>query len=77
MDSKAWLVAKLSDEQLTKLEEAERTLSAESISIVAFEPTDSRLANLNDSQKECLQGLENSLGLVLVAYKGTRPNAAA
>lgn len=68
MANKNWLPAKLSDEQLKQVKEAERTL-ADSVNIVALHPVDSNIADLNDSQKECLQGLEKRLGLVLVAYK--------
>lgn len=69
MDNKIWLMAKLSDEQLNKVKQAEQTLDPGSISIVALNEVDSNVASLNESQLECLAGLEKKLGMVLVAYK--------
>ena len=73
-----WTWANLSDDQLRLIAEAERSLGAEYL--LVYQPTDhsSRAvearvrdlaaAPLNESQLECLSGLESQLGAVVVAY---------
>ena len=67
MENKAYKLAKLSDEQLKKIKEAEPTLGA--INLLAFESVDLQPAPLNASQIECLEGLEKNLGVTIVAYR--------
>lgn len=78
MASNGWTWASLSDDQLRLIAEAEKSLGAEYV--LAFKPTDhssraveSRVrgleaAPLNESQLDCLSGLETQLGAILVAY---------
>ncbi len=78
MADRSWNWAKLSDEQLRLLKDAERTLGADIL--LAFQSggeagnTDRQLpslqaADLNESQVECLRGTEDRLASVVVAYK--------
>ncbi len=67
MADKIWEVATLDVEQLRLLQEAEQTL--DSVNLVAFDSADVRVAKLNESQIECLQGLEKKLGVTIVAYR--------
>ncbi len=70
MAAKIWELANLSAEQLRSIQEAEQTL--DSVSLVAFDSVDTtNVAKLNESQIECLQGLEQKLGLTIVAYRRT------
>lgn len=75
-----WNWADLTEQQVEMLQEAERTLGAEIL--IAFQRSSrpnvwsgwfSRsgltVAPLNDSQLECLQGLEQKMGSVVVAYQ--------
>lgn len=66
MDNKIWMLANLTDDQLKLVREAEQTLG--SISVLVFRPADLKVAGLNESQIECLQGLEKKLGMMVVAY---------
>ncbi len=68
MNDKVWTPAKLSQQQLDMVKEAERTLGSP-INILALEAIQGNPASLNASQTECLQGLEKKLGVVLVALK--------
>lgn len=68
MAGKLYVLANLNNEQLEQVKEAERTLIPD-IEILAFKSADSEVARLNPSQLECLQGLEQKLGLTLVAYR--------
>ena len=68
MNDKIWILAKLTDGQLRLVKEAEQTLG--SIQVLVFQPGDLKVAGLNESQIECLQGLEKNLGgLTIVAYQ--------
>lgn len=67
MNDRIWMLANLTDEQLNKVQEAERTLGAEYI--LVFQPASMQVAELDESQVECLQGLEQDLGMTTVAYK--------
>ncbi len=80
MANQSWKWAKLSDEQLSQLREGEQTLDVEYL--LAYEPSQSaaiqpgrfsqdglQVAELDQSQLECLQGLEKNIRSVLVAYK--------
>jgi hypothetical protein len=79
MTTNGWTWAKLDDDQMQLLAEAERSLGAEYI--LVYKPTgrsSSRAveanvrklsaAQLNESQMECLRGLEEQLHAVAVAY---------
>ncbi len=64
---KIWELANLNKEQLDLIRQAEQTL--DSVSLVAFDSVNADVAKLNESQIECLQGLEKKLGLTIVAYR--------
>ena len=79
MTTSGWTWAKLDDGQMQLLAEAERSLGAEYI--LVYKPTartSSRAveanvrklstAKLTESQMECLQGLEQQLQAIAVAY---------
>ena len=80
MTTNGWTWANLSEEQLQLLSEAERSLGADYL--LAYKPTDhssraveSRVraleaAALDESQLECLHGLEQQLQAIVVAYAG-------
>ncbi len=79
-----WTWAKLSGDELTMLSEAERTLGTEYLlayqqdgqpaaSSTRLLRRDLRVAPLNESQVECLQGLEAKLQAVVVAYQLANP----
>jgi len=73
----AWTFPDLQADQLELVREAERTLSADVV--LAYAPVGAgddpgddpglRPATLSDSELECLQGLEQMLHTVLVAYR--------
>ncbi len=77
MTDEIWTWAKLDDRGLGLVEEAERTLGADFV--VAYAAGDPRkdlpaqlplkAATLDESQLECLRGLETQLGIVAVAYR--------
>ncbi len=66
MKDTVWKIAGLTDEQLKQLKEAEKTLGP--FNLLAFQSIPIQTAQLNESQLECLQGLEKNLGLTIVAY---------
>ncbi len=68
MAGKLYVLANLTDEQLNEVKEAEQTL-VPGIEILAYKAADADVARLNPSQLECLQGLEQKLGLTLVVYR--------
>lgn len=67
MDHHVWMLANLTDDQLKLVREAEQTLGP--VRVLVFRPADLQVAGLNESQIECLQGLEKGLGLTVVAYQ--------
>lgn len=67
MNDKVWILAKLTQDQLQLVQEAERTLGP--FQVLVFQPADLDIAGLTESQVECLQGLEKDLGMTVVAYK--------
>ena len=79
MDNTNWSWADLTDPQLKHVAEAEETLGADYL--LVYQPDNSssssgpgslpgelQVASLNASQLECLEGLENQLQAVVVAY---------
>jgi hypothetical protein len=81
MNDTKWAWAKLSGDKLTALEEAEQTLGAGVDILMAYQQSDRgfvssenfsngklQIAPINDSQVECLQGLEKHLQAVVIAY---------
>lgn len=70
--SDTWTWASLDDKQMGLLKETEETLGADIV--LAFQPGDGgaqaslKPAELNDSQQECLQGAEEKMNSILVAY---------
>jgi hypothetical protein len=87
MDANAWTWAPLTDEQRQALEEAERTLGAELLLAYARdqggEPRHEaglldglRPTRLDESQMDCLTGLEHRLDAVVVAYERAAGNPA-
>lgn len=79
MDETHWTWANLTDVQRQQVAEAESTLGTDYL--LAYQPGQSQanqsteslpgglqIAALNPSQLECLQGLENQLQAVIVAY---------
>lgn len=62
-----WTLAKLTPEQERLLKEAEATLGDGLI--LAFEKDGGVPSQLTPSQRECLHGLEQKLGLALVSVK--------
>ena len=82
MADKDWAFARLEGEDLDLVEAAERTLSADVVMIYRqgdTQPVDSRVleaddlepAALDESELECLQGMEERMGAVAVAYHRT------
>ncbi len=82
MSDSRWTWANLTDEQTRVVREAEGSLGEEVDYLLAFEsgnratgtgmhPPQTALhaAPLNDSQIECLQGLEGKIGAVIGAYQ--------
>ncbi len=79
MNSK-WNWANLTQDQLDRIAEAEKTLGGNVSILLAYQPgergyrpdmapTEQPVAPLTESQVECLQGLEKQLGAVVVAYQ--------
>jgi len=76
-----WAWANLTDVQLQQVAEAEATLGADYL--LVYQPNQSArqrstdmdlpVAMLTPSQLECLQGLENQLQAVVVAYRKGEP----
>ncbi len=82
MEASQWSWARLNREQLGDLAEAERTRGADIL--LAYRPSQKaefqpsqfmnqglRVTSLNPSQVECLNGLEQKIGAVVVAYQKT------
>lgn len=70
MKGKLYIAPKLSEEQQKMVREAEQTLHPGKIEIVVYRPVEADIVDLNPSQIECLQGLEQKLGgLTAVAIK--------
>ncbi len=67
MPAKIWTLSRLSDEEERLLKEAEATLGGKVL--LAYEPDQVAPARLNESQLECLQGLEQKLGMSVVAVE--------
>jgi hypothetical protein len=79
MDGNGWAWAKLNTGQVEQLLEGERTLGADIL--LAYEANtsnaatgkasqvDLEIAALDESQVECLQGLEKNMQSVVVAYR--------
>jgi len=82
MNNTSWSWAELSDPQLEYVTEAEGTLGADYL--LVYQPESSQpsqagglsdslqVASLNPSQLECLQGLEDKLQAVVVAYNKSK-----
>jgi hypothetical protein len=75
-----WKWARLDRERLELIREAEQTLGSDIL--LAYQPDEQasvqvenisqmqiQIASLNESQMECLQGLEAQVGAVVVAYQ--------
>lgn len=80
MGNNSWTWAELSSEQLALVREAEQTLGADYLVVLqeageaadgVDEPAvdDIQIASLTESQLECLQGLEQQLGAMILAYQ--------
>ncbi|MDR3576971.1 MAG: hypothetical protein P4L50_24160 [Anaerolineaceae bacterium] len=81
MSSTAWEWANLKPEQLKELKEGEATIGITDVRLLAYQPAKQpkvqekkvaeaglKAAVLNNSQLECLEGLEKKLSSVVVAY---------
>jgi hypothetical protein len=79
-NQEVWRWAALNQEQLGMLEEAEQTLGTDillayqagerkEVSRELFPRLGLRAADLDESQVECLQGLESKLKSVVIAYQ--------
>lgn len=68
MDQAIWTLAKLTPEEERLLKEAEAALGAGVL--LAFKHDRASPSSLTPSQLECLHGLEQKLGLVIVAVQG-------
>jgi hypothetical protein len=62
-----WTLTHLTPEQEQLLKEAESTLGANLL--LAFSDGQVELSQLNESQLECLKGLEDKLGMTVLAVK--------
>ncbi len=80
MTTQTWRWAELTPEQQMLLDEAERTLGTDYLLVYQSSeppeanrleslPSDLPVARLNESQLECLRGLESRLQAVVVAYQ--------
>jgi len=80
MAANGWTWAELNDDQMKLVTEAEGTLGADYL--LAYRPSEQetprsvrfallelQAAGLDESQVECLNGLESRLNAVIVAYK--------
>lgn len=84
MANNGWTWANLSGEQLGMLHEGEQTLGAaillayqqdqnDTIQVGNFSQSSLQVASLNESQIECLQGLEKNMQAIVVAYQEISP----
>ncbi len=84
MDANAWTWADLNDDQMKLVSEAESTLRADYL--LAYRPSNGETprsirfallelqpAGLDESQLDCLVGLESQLDAVIVAYQRGAP----
>jgi hypothetical protein len=72
MQQATWTMAHLTPDQERSLKEAEANLGAGVL--LAFQKSDAVPTQLTPSQLECLHGLEERLGLVIVAVQpASRP----
>ena len=80
METSGWAWASLNDEQVRLVAEAEGTLGADYVIAYQASARDAsrniryfmqefNVAGLDESQLDCLQGLEKQLQAVLVAYR--------
>ena len=81
MDQNGWDWARLTRDKMEMLKDAERTLGADVLLAYRSLPAEGdttgeireqspiRVADLDESQVECLQGLEEKLQAVVVAYE--------
>jgi hypothetical protein len=81
MEKQGWYWAQLNASQLNMLQEAERTLGSGTEVLLALTGTRTeaglpevaenglKVAPLDNSQVECLQGLEKKLGALVIAYQ--------
>ncbi len=67
MPEKVWTLAHLTPEQERLLKEAEATLGNNVL--LAFTPNQVQASDLNESQLECLKGLEDKLGVTVLAVR--------
>ncbi|HEX2923385.1 MAG TPA: hypothetical protein VHS28_05085 [Chloroflexota bacterium] len=67
MAEQVWTLSHLTEEQERLLKEAESTLG--SGVLLAFSPEQVQPADLTQDQLECLQGLEQKLGMAVVAVR--------
>ena len=83
MADNRWTWAKLTDDQLELVAEAEQTLDMDYL--LAYQPSQEppgqtvgpqelEVAPLTESQLECLQGLETKLQAVVVGYRKRKPS---
>lgn len=67
MQQAVWTLAHLTPDQERSLKEAEGKLNGGVL--LAFAPQGAAAAQLTPSQLECLRGLEQQLGLIIVALQ--------
>ncbi|MCC7446298.1 MAG: hypothetical protein IT324_02730 [Anaerolineae bacterium] len=78
--SSRWNWANLTQDQLDRIAEAEATLGSNVSILMAYQPdprgyredmapVEQPIAPLTESQIECLRGLEQQLGTVIIAYQ--------
>ncbi len=67
MQSSMWTLASLTPEQEKMLQEAEASLGGGVL--LAFKGAETPPSQLTNTQLECLRGLEDRLGLVVVAVR--------
>lgn len=67
MPAKIWTLSHLTPDEEKLLKEAEATMGGKVL--LAYEPDQVEAAPLDESQLECLQGLEQKLGMAVVAVE--------
>jgi hypothetical protein len=83
MANSEWSWASLNGEQISMLREGEQTLGADillayqsdqtaAVQEARFSQSGLQVAPLNESQLECLQGLEKNMQAVVIAYQQER-----